>query len=208
MDQPSKLETNKELHERMLALPQVVREAITSAEMEKHLREMSVRHKLHIDQWEVLETEIFLTVLGIESSDNLTANIQTNLGITHEAAVALAQDVSSEVFEPIRKQLEASVAAEEPLPVNEPIEPNQLTNEKQPEVYAPKVVEPPPPAATPLEKQISHLEGTSVQTKTPTAAPAAIDETPKVKRGTLDAAPAVPNAAQKREIDPYREPLV
>lgn len=96
----------KELEDRIAALPPVVQDAIASADVEAQLRELSKTHKLHLDQWGLLENEVMITLLGIERPENLAANIEKQVGVDRESAVALAADVSRIVFEPIRSELE------------------------------------------------------------------------------------------------------
>lgn len=94
------------IQERFVRLPKVVQDAITSADIEAHLRELSTSHKLHLDQWQLLENEVMLTLLGFEQPENLASNIQKEVGISAEDAQSLAQDISTVVFEPIRQKLE------------------------------------------------------------------------------------------------------
>ncbi|MDB5187887.1 MAG: hypothetical protein JWO50_407 [Candidatus Kaiserbacteria bacterium] len=104
----------QELDARIAALPQVVQDAITSADIEAHLRDLSKTHKLHLDQWELLENEVMMTLLGLDKPENLAANIEREVKMDHEAAVLLAADISRIVFEPIRTELESSLSSDNP----------------------------------------------------------------------------------------------
>ncbi len=97
---------NDALKERFLKLPKVVRDAITSADVEKRLRTLADTHKLHLDQWQVLENEVMLTLLGVEQIENLEKNIKSEVGVADDIAHALANDINTIVFEPIRAELE------------------------------------------------------------------------------------------------------
>lgn len=103
---PEKTELQKKLAERFAELPKVVQNAITSAEVEKHMRELADTHKLHLDQWDLLENEVMLTLLGFQSTDSLPTNIEKEVGVDHATASALAAGISKIVFEPIRTELE------------------------------------------------------------------------------------------------------
>ncbi len=94
------------LKERFEQLPQVVRDSITSADVQKRLRSVSDGHQLHIDQWAKLENEVMLTLLGFQKAEDLSKNIQYEVGITADIAQALATDINTIVFEPIREELE------------------------------------------------------------------------------------------------------
>lgn len=94
------------LEERLAELPRVVRDAITSSDVEDRLRKLADTHKLHLDQWQVLENEVMLTLLGVKHIEDLPANIKSGVGVSADVADALAESVSSGIFEPIRQELE------------------------------------------------------------------------------------------------------
>jgi len=99
-------DVKKDIHARMAQLPKVVQDAITSADTEKHLRELSESYKLHLDQWQVLQNEVMLTLLAFQEADDLAKNIKDEVGVSDDIATALAADISRIVFEPIREELE------------------------------------------------------------------------------------------------------
>lgn len=104
MTDPS--EIKKIITERFAQLPLVVQDAITSSNVQKQLRELSDTNKLHLDQWETLENQVMMTLLGVIPIDELQANIQSNVGVPEETARALTENISKIVFEPIRQELE------------------------------------------------------------------------------------------------------
>ncbi|HVM73672.1 MAG TPA: hypothetical protein VMU13_02210 [Candidatus Paceibacterota bacterium] len=97
---------NAKLAERFKALPKPVQDAINSADVEEHLRSLATTHKLHLDQWQLLENEVMLTLLGFQNPAELQQSIKDDVGVTDEVATALAADISQVVFEPIREELE------------------------------------------------------------------------------------------------------
>lgn len=94
------------IKKRFAELPPSVQRAITSVDVQKKLREAADRHKLHLDQWEILENEVLMTLFGITPVDELQAAIQKEVGVSAEIAVELSADISRIVFEPIREELE------------------------------------------------------------------------------------------------------
>ncbi len=94
------------LKERFAQLPKVVQDAITSADTEKRLRELANTNKLHLDQWEILENEVMMTLFGVFPLDELQKNIQKHVGVSEEVANVLKENISKIVFEPIREELE------------------------------------------------------------------------------------------------------
>ena len=100
------VDLQKTLEGRFKELPKIVRDAIRSADVEKRLRELANTHKLHVDQWQKMENEVMLALLGFEPVEDLQQNIKNELVVSDEIAGALAADVSRIVFEPIRQELE------------------------------------------------------------------------------------------------------
>ena len=103
---PTQGDFQKQLAERFHQLPKVVQDAITSTDIEKRLRELATAHKLHVDEWDALENEVMLTILGFQRPEDLATNIQKETSISIETARGLAESISAVVFDPIRKELE------------------------------------------------------------------------------------------------------
>jgi hypothetical protein len=99
-------ELTGKLAERFKSLPKPVQDAINSASVEGHLRSLATTHKLHLDQWQLLENQVMLTLLGFQDPKELKQNIQNEIVVTDEVATAIAADISKVVFEPIRQELE------------------------------------------------------------------------------------------------------
>lgn len=101
---------DQQLKERFGQLPKVVQDAITSADVEKRMRELADTQKLHLDQWESLENEVMLALLGFQPVEDLEKNIKSEVNVTDDVAKALAADISKIVFEPIRGELERQLS--------------------------------------------------------------------------------------------------
>lgn len=104
------------IRERLASLPLVVRQAIASSDVEGHLRTLANTHKLHLDQWEILENQVMLALLGIRRAEEMEEHISQEVGVSIEIAKVLAEDINIHIFEPIREELERQLehpAAEE-----------------------------------------------------------------------------------------------
>ena len=191
-------EHDKELHEQIAArlkqLPQVVRDAITSADVEAHLRSLADSHQLHIDQWEILENEVMLTLMGFQRTEDLEKNIREGIDVKPEIAAELARDISEVVFAPIREELERQLehpdAHAAQVSEIDAVRTQELGNSAQGAVATPSNI-----PATP-----------QVQPATPpTPAP-----TEKAERAAISTTytPQAPSHERKSvEGDPYREQL-
>jgi hypothetical protein len=94
------------IKDQLAALPLVVQKAVRSSEIQANLRALSGAYKLHVDQWESLEEEVMMTLLGIDPIEDLQQNIVTEVGVDTETAARLTQDINKIIFEPIRQELE------------------------------------------------------------------------------------------------------
>lgn len=97
------------IRDRFLALPKIVREAIVSSDVEKHLREMSTSYRLHFDQWDKLENEVYIALLSIQPVEELSKNIERELGTDTQTAEKLSRDIENAIFRPIREELERTL---------------------------------------------------------------------------------------------------
>lgn len=189
MDDSQKL---KELiAERLDSLPAVVRDAITSSKVEQHLRDLANVHKLHLDQWDSLEQEVVMTLLGVHPIEHLEINIASEVGIKIDTAHALAEDINKTVFEPIRQELERQLEHPEAKQVEqtgvEAAREHLIGASAQPQstalvVSSPTTPPPTPPPAPPITTVI----------RAPSSGAYKVGEPSTARKSIVD--------------DPYREP--
>lgn len=96
----------KILEEQFKALPKSVQNAIASGKIDEQFKVLAEKHKLHLDQWQALENQIMLTVLGLSEPDALVENITKEVVIARERAQEIVDDIATTVFKPIREELE------------------------------------------------------------------------------------------------------
>lgn len=209
-------QTKKDIQERLAQLPKVVRDAITSADLEKRLRELADGRKLHLDQWQRLENEVVLALLGFEKPENLEGNIKKELGLTDDDAAALTLDIGRVVFEPIREELERELehpeAKAKEVSAVEQVRQQALENRQQVKGATPDAVQTPAPKAqmapvmpTPPAQPAASPPSLPIQPATPPPPP----PTEKAARAPASGAykPGEPSIARKDiHDDPYREP--
>lgn len=186
------LDLSEVIKERFGKLPKVVQDAITSADIQKRLRQLADTHQLHVDQWESLENEVMLTLLGIEAVENFEKNLTNEVGVTPDIAHTLAESVNSVVFEPIREELERQL--EHPQAQAENVSEIEAARTQilggGAQEAPPAMVQPPPPPIVPA---------------TPPAPPPEVS----VARAPASGAYKPGEASTERASvvdDPYREP--
>jgi len=178
---------DKQLVEHFKALPKVVQDAITSADVQKHMRELADSHKLHLDQWQSLENEVMLTLMGLQPITELQSSLQSEVGLAPDIAASLAGDISKIVFEPIRGELER--ALDNPQAKDEQLSGVEMAGKQ----------------ALAQEKAAAGAPPATVAPATPPAAP----NTDKATRAPIsESYKAGETSTQRKSVhdDPYREP--
>lgn len=94
------------LQKRLAELPVAVQNAIKSVDVPTRLQTLSKTHQLHVDQWQILENEVMLTILGFQPADELAGNIQKQVGLPADIVQTLTDDIGRVIFNPIREELE------------------------------------------------------------------------------------------------------
>ncbi|OGG52420.1 hypothetical protein A2851_05240 [Candidatus Kaiserbacteria bacterium RIFCSPHIGHO2_01_FULL_53_29] len=197
-------ELNAKLKERFKELPKVLQDAITSTDIQKQLRELADTNKLHLDQWQLLENEVLLTLMGFQPPEELADNIKADLDVTQEMAQDLASNVSRIVFQPVREQLERELEHPDARAADttgvEDVR-SQVLGEQ------PVASSLEPEASTNAESATSYkLQATSFVAP---ATPPSTSPTGKIERAPVSAAYKAGEASTVRksvEDDPYREP--
>ncbi|MDO8517810.1 MAG: hypothetical protein Q7S26_00765 [bacterium] len=94
-----------QIEKRLAELPEDIRAAVLAADLNKHVQEIGTKYQLHIDQQGTLGDEILLAMLGFTELDKLQEHIQTQVGVSGDVANKIVQEVSEQIFLPIRESL-------------------------------------------------------------------------------------------------------
>lgn len=100
-------ESQKIISDQMKSLPADVKEAILSVDYKTKLQEVTKRQRLLIDQAGKLEMETTLVMIGLEPLTDYVDNIERELAVPKARAQEISQDVSNNIFKPIRESLQA-----------------------------------------------------------------------------------------------------
>lgn len=172
----------QQIEKRLAELPEDVRNAVLSVEWEQKVQAIAAKNALHIDQAGALGDTTLMAMLGFFDMADFPSHLAQELAVPPEKASAIAAEVSSEVFMPIRESL------------------RKFTERAKPAQPAAQVVAPvPPPAQTPkpdLSAAERMLENKTVST-------------PAVPAPAASAAPVIKQEPPKPaaySADPYREP--
>lgn len=206
---PEEKTVDQQLQEAFSQLPPVVQRAITSATVEKRLRELSTKHNLHLDQWQGLENEVMLALLGIQPVETLQKNLEKEVHVDTNTAQALTDAVSKEIFEPIRQELERGL--EHPEARKKEMSEVDATRESMLRKDAPAGAVPQPPSGSIAESPPAPPAFAPPPTA-PQIKPATPPPPPPAEKATRTPASgayqAGESSAARKDVhdDPYREP--
>lgn len=128
----------QKIRTRLAELPEDVQQAVTSADVGQRIQKLGAKHSLHVDQIGALGDETYMVMLGFTDPAEFDDTLTSQLNIPKEKAEALAQDVSNEIFMPIRESMQEFMEERAIL---------QAVKEGRSE--APAAQKPPPAAPTP-----------------------------------------------------------
>ena len=174
------------IKERYDALPHAVQKAITSTDVEKHLRSVAKKYQLHYDKWVSLENEVMMALLGVQPVEKLGENIAKEAGVSGEMGEQIADDAFDLIFEPIREELERELKHPAVKPKEE-TQDERLQRIMTEDAHA-DAEEKPAAAETNAPPAPAPASGT------PTGAPHSVSTAPSTERKEI-------------EGDPYREPV-
>lgn len=214
------------IKERYQELPTDIQRAIQSNDLAGKFDLIAQKHNLHVDQNGSLQTETVLVMLGLESSKKYVSNLERELEIPHDKALAISEDVNREILMSIRDSLRKMEEEQEKEEVPQPENINkeqtlstieqvgQFTLERNPQSTSPQYKE----QGISKEALLTHIEDkedhrpitlTDHLLSNPVMNPekkveARVEVVPKVEVKKDMPVPEV----KKYGADPYREPLV
>ena len=151
-------------------------------------KRLMTKYGLRIDQGGILEREITLLLMGIETPDEFVKALTEEAQLDRQAVNGITHDVNEQIFVPLRAQMQAGSASERvvPRPVNaqvpryvppqlpamipaNPSMPARAIPQDSPVSATPKYVPPRPPVA-PAPRPTAPSLGEVVRAVTPQAA--------------------------------------
>lgn len=94
--------------ERFESLPDDLKTALTSEEVDASIQGVAKKHFLHIDQTGELADETGLVMLGLTKTDEYINNLKERLGVPQQKAAEIAKDIDEQVLRPIKASLIAT----------------------------------------------------------------------------------------------------
>lgn len=199
-----------QVQQRLKELPEEIRMAVLSADLDRKIQSIGQKHKLHIDQIGNLEDETLLVMLGFSDPVEFMDQLVERLSVTPVEASLISADVVHDVFMPIRESMRlwaerkklTKDADTTPVPTNS-VSSVVMPSSKPPPVPTP-IAAPSAPASAPAPKpapELSSIDSMLSQKQvTPPAGAATPPQTPP--------APVLnPEQPQNYKADPYREPV-
>lgn len=191
-------------------MDQNLKKAIESTGALQKIRDIGLRHNLHIDQAGILEQEITAVMRGNLHADEFVDSIEEKLGIETDEAIAITTEVNLDIFQAIRQAMQnqqsADSATEQPeTPDRESIlsEIENPTPTVHPISAADQTIPgPAAPKEVVSDLVANKLMGTVMIPSQKINVPAEIPAKSTVPQ------PPTPPKPQSYAADPYREPLM
>ncbi|MCK4918424.1 MAG: hypothetical protein KAS02_01405 [Candidatus Pacebacteria bacterium] len=95
----------KQLEEKFLSIPEDIREAISSNEVNERLLTLAHKYELQYDEAEELTKEIGYIMLGLKPKTNFIKNIQKATQLDFKKSKTLAEEINNTIFTDIRESL-------------------------------------------------------------------------------------------------------
>ncbi|MEK7144248.1 MAG: hypothetical protein AAB794_00080 [Patescibacteria group bacterium] len=89
----------------MRALPPVIRDYLVQGKSTVIAKSLIARYGLRVDQGGVLEREIMLLLMGIESPEEFTQALTEEAKLPQQTVSLLMQEVNTQIFIPLREQI-------------------------------------------------------------------------------------------------------
>ncbi len=100
------MDTEQIIKERLEVLPEEIKMAIKSTDLAVKFNAISEKHSLLLDKNAILQNETMFVMLGLESTNDFVRNIERELDISRNEAVAITMDINKEIFDPLRSSLQ------------------------------------------------------------------------------------------------------
>jgi hypothetical protein len=186
-------------------LPKPLQNFLSSNNLEERVLEIAKKYSLNAEQSESLLNNVFLMVVGVIKTDNITELIVSDLNTSRLLAEQIVQDLENRVFDYALKQIEKENVSS--VDTKEKIMSSSTQLELKPdnlpvvEINEPLKVNPVPKPVFQNEALDKQVIGVPRYTESPRTAPV-INPIVEKKINNLTSATPI-----KYEKDPYREPL-
>lgn len=216
----------EEARKRYDSLPLEVKNLLYSPGMSFTIQEIGQKNSLHIDQIDILNTEVGQVMLGFTDSKDLPHRLMEMLNLEQGKAAQVAQDVNDMLFNKIRDKMKQVYEANKIEPTPTPVAPPPIPSIPPPPIKTPAplssvlpksgpAVVPPTPASPPMSPippkppqappSEMHQAEVMLNQKTVEIAPKPA-EAPKVPLSPPLAPKPEPPKPELYKTDPYREP--
>ncbi len=114
--EPNNYNLQKDIDTVVAVLPPVIRAYLAQGKYTVVAKSLMAKYSLRIDQGGVLEREITLLLMGIDTPDEFTQALIEEAKLSQQIVNNIVQDVNAQIFVPLRKEEEEKgIAAPEPV---------------------------------------------------------------------------------------------
>jgi hypothetical protein len=95
-------------------LPKELQKGIAALPLSQIAQDIANKNKLHIDQSGSIYTETLLTLIGIETTADISKNIQSEVGVNEDVAKNITNELNERVFKALKINLQQESAQPKP----------------------------------------------------------------------------------------------
>jgi hypothetical protein len=199
----NQLSLDESVRQVMQTLPPVIREYLAKGKYTLVAKNLMSKYSLRIDQGGILERELMLLIMGIESPEEFVEALGDEAKIAPEAVGNIVQDINSQIFIPLQdEEKKAATALRVPEPRKPIPPPNPAVVPGAPRIFAPPPQSPMYPGQSIPEPTITFKRpiSQSTQPSVPTSRP------PAPEQKITPTAPATTNPSQL--LEDHEEPHI
>lgn len=154
---PNDPEFEENMRQIAKTLPNPIRTYLASGKYSSVTQMLMGKYSLHIDQSGILERELLLMLMGLETPDEFETALKNELQLPEGVILQIMDDVNQEVFVPLRKEIREISAADE---VNGTSAARKQSHAAVPAVpsYQPPRPPMPPSVSLPPQQQVPSAE--------------------------------------------------
>jgi hypothetical protein len=161
MDQQQEPTFEESVKQVMQTLPPPIREYLSQGNYSVVAKNLMRKYTLHIDQGGVLEREIMLLLMGIDSPEEFSKSLKEEAKVSEDVMRSIMTDINQEIFIPLQKemrnggQVQKSNIVTQTSKLNAPAPRYISPTTTPPPTTSPNNAPLPPKMAMPLPKSVS-----------------------------------------------------
>lgn len=104
-DQSPELTLDESVKQVMQTLPPVIRNYLSQGKYSVVAKNLMTKYNLHVDQGGILEREIMLLLMGVDTPDEFTQSLAEEANLNQQTVSSIVQEVNTQIFIPLQEEM-------------------------------------------------------------------------------------------------------